>query len=441
MWDRIIEKFKNKNIAILGFGREGISTYKFLRRYLNEKITILDKNESIKENDIFNGDNNVSFVLGDSYMDSLDDYDIIVKSSGISLNHMDNASFIDKVVSQYSLLLEDTDLFVIGITGTKGKSTTSTLLYDVIKDQNPNTVLMGNIGIPFFDMVDQINKDTIIVSEFSAYQLELIKKAPHISILLNLYEEHLDYFGSKEKYFNSKLNILKKQNSNDYGFYLKDNKEYIKDIKSTLFEVKSDIYMECDFIYFKDEKLYNINDKRNLLGNHNLTNIMFVLGVVKLLNLDIEKATKVINNFKGLEHRMEYVGTYFDIKFYNDTIATIPTATINAIETLKDVDTLIFGGMDRGIDYTSLIEYLSTSNINNLICMPETGTKIGNILKENTNKNIYFTDDMKEAVLLAKEHTEKGKICLLSPAAPSYNKYKNFEEKGKDYKNIIKKTI
>ena len=438
MWDKIIEKFKNKSIAILGFGREGLSTYKFLRKYLDEKITILDKNESIKENPIFKGDKNTSFVLGNSYMDNLNDYDIIVKSSGISLNHIDNSSFIDKVVSQYSLLLEDTDLFVIGITGTKGKSTTSTLLYEVIKDQNENTILMGNIGIPFFDMLDKINKDTILVTELSAYQLELIKKAPHISILLNLYEEHLDYFESKEKYFNSKLNILKKQSSNDYGFYLKDNKDYINDIKSTLYEVGSDICIKDGFIYFKDEKLYNINDKRNLLGNHNLTNIMFVLGVCKLLNLDIDKCTKVINNFKGLEHRMEYVGTYFDIKFYNDTIATIPTATINAIKTLKDVDTLIFGGMDRGIDYTSLIEYLEKSNINNLICMPETGTKIGNILKEKTNKNIYFTDDMKEAVLFAKEHTKKGKICLLSPSAPSYNKYKNFEEKGKDYKDIIK---
>ena len=438
MWDKIIEKFKNKSIAILGFGREGLSTYKFLRKYLDEKITILDKNESIKENPIFKEDSNVSFVLGNSYMDNLNDYDIIVKSSGISLNHMDNSSFIQKIVSQYSLLLEDTDLFVIGITGTKGKSTTSTLLYEVIKDQNDNTILMGNIGIPFFDMLDKINKDTILVTELSAYQLELIKKAPHISILLNLYEEHLDYFGSKEKYFNSKLNILKKQSSSDFGFYLKDNKDYIKDIKSTLYEVGSDICIKDDFIYFKDEKLYNINDKRNLLGNHNLTNIMFVLGVCKLLNLDIDKCIKVINNFKGLEHRMEYVGTYFDIKFYNDTIATIPTATINAIETLKDVDTLIFGGMDRGIDYTALIEYLEKSNINNLICMPETGTKIGNILKENTNKNIYFTDDMKEAVLLAKEHTKKGMICLLSPSAPSYNKYKNFEEKGKDYKDIIK---
>ena len=438
MWDKIIEKFKNKSIAILGFGREGLSTYKFLRKYLDEKITILDKNESIKENPIFKEDSNVSFVLGNSYMDNLNDYDIIVKSSGISLNHMDNSSFIQKIVSQYSLLLEYTDLFVIGITGTKGKSTTSTLLYEVIKDQNDNTILMGNIGIPFFDMLDKINKDTILVTELSAYQLELIKKAPHISILLNLYEEHLDYFGSKEKYFNSKLNILKKQSSSDFGFYLKDNKDYIKDIKSTLYEVGSDICIKDDFIYFKDEKLYNINDKRNLLGNHNLTNIMFVLGVCKLLNLDIDKCIKVINNFKGLEHRMEYVGTYFDIKFYNDTIATIPTATINAIETLKDVDTLIFGGMDRGIDYTALIEYLEKSNINNLICMPETGTKIGNILKEKTNKNIYFTDDMKEAVLLAKEHTKKGKICLLSPSAPSYNKYKNFEEKGKDYKDIIK---
>ena len=161
--------------------------------------------------------------------------------------------------------------------------------------------------------------------------------------------------------------------------------------------------------------------------------------ITKLLNLDIEKATKVVNKFNPLEHRLERVGTYNNITYFNDTIATIPEATINGINGLGNVDTLIFGGMDRNIDYSKFIEFLKTSNITNLIGLPETGHKICKILKEkNTNKNIYIVETIDEAVDIADKQTKKNHICLLSPAASSYNKFKNFEEKGNYYKNVIK---
>ena len=208
MLDKIIEKFKNKNIAILGFGREGRSTYKFLRSNLkDEKITILDKNNTIKDDEIFKIDQNIEFILGDNYLNNLDNFDIIVKTPGISLHNIDTTKIINKIVSQCSLLLECTDFKTIAVTGTKGKSTTSTLIYEVIKAQNDNVFLMGNIGIPIFDYIDNFNKDSILVLELSAYQLEYIKKSPHISILLNLYQEHLDYFKTLDNYYNSKLNI------------------------------------------------------------------------------------------------------------------------------------------------------------------------------------------------------------------------------------------
>lgn len=437
MLDKIIEKFKNKNIAILGFGREGRSTYKFLRSNLkDEKITILDKNNTIKDDEIFKIDQNIEFILGDNYLNNLDNFDIIVKTPGISLHNIDTTKIINKIVSQCSLLLECTDFKTIAVTGTKGKSTTSTLIYEVIKAQNDNVFLMGNIGIPIFDYIDNFNKDSILVLELSAYQLEYIKKSPHISILLNLYQEHLDYFKTLDNYYNSKLNILRNQNENDYGFYLYDNNKYIDNkIKSKLFAINKDIYIKDNYIYFNKEKLYNINEKRNLLGEHNLVNIMFVLGVSYILKLNMSKVIETINNFKGLEHRMELVGTYDNITFYNDTIATIPEATINCIKALKEVDTLIFGGMDRGIDYNNFIKELNNSNIKNFICMPDTGNKIG---KQLINKNVYYEENMEKVVKLAKKITTKGKICLLSPAAPSYNKYKNFEEKGKLYKEYVR---
>lgn len=441
MYKRIIEKLKDKNVAILGFGKEGISTYKFIRRHLDIHLTILDKNEAIKDNEILKNDTNISFVLGDNYLDNLDIYDVIIKSAGVSLKSIDDTKIIDKLTSQYALILEDTDLFTIGITASKGKTTTTTLAYEVIKNQIDNVYLLGNMGNPPLDQIESFNKDSILVIELAALQLQYIKKSPKISCILNLFLEHLDYFGDKEKYFEAKLNIFKYQDKDSYGLYFKDNdtlNSYVKKLNKNLISVSfkdGDIKLKDNKIYYNDELLYIDDGKRKILGTHNLENIMFVLGIAKILNLDIKKAVDVINDFNPLEHRMEFVGTYNEIKFYNDAIATIPEATINCIDALKDVDTLIFGGMDRGIDYSSFIEYLNNSNISNFICMPDTGYKIGKFL----TKKVYFIEELKDAVEKAYEVTEKGKSCLLSPAASSYNKFKNFEQKGTLYKEYIKK--
>ena len=443
MYRRIIEKLENKNVAILGFGKEGISTYKFIRRHLNQKLTIIDKNKKIKENEFLLNDNNIEFVVGDNYLDNLEKYDVIIKSAGVSLKDIDDSKLIDKLTSQYALILEDTDLFTIGITASKGKTTTTTLIYEIIKNQKGNVYLLGNMGNPPLDQIETFNKDSILVIELAALQLQYVRKSPKISCLLNLFPEHLDYFGEEEKYYQAKLNIFKYQDSNDYSLYFKDNvtlSNYINNMKlnGKLISVSQNndaiVYLKDNKVYINDNIVYIDDNERKILGKHNLENIMFALYVTNILNLDLNKAVDVINNFNPIEHRMEFVGTYENIKFYNDAIATIPEATINCIEALKDVDTLIFGGMDRGIDYNKFIDYLNNSEINNFICMPDTGYKIG----EQLNKNVYFIEDLKEAVNKAYVVTKKGKSCLLSPAASSYNKYKNFEEKGSLYKEYIK---
>jgi len=169
---------------------------------------------------------------------------------------------------------------------------------------------------------------------------------------------------------------------------------------------------------------------------------MFSLVISELLKLNINKTINTINNFKSLENRLELVGTYDSITYYNDSIATVPEATIYAIETLKRVDTIIIGGMDRGIDYNKFAEYLSSCKINNIICMKDTGYKIGKMIENiGTNNKVIYVNNLEEAVKIAKNNTEKGKMCLLSPAAPSYNEFKNFEEKGKKYKELVKGEI
>ena len=452
MLNNLLRYLDDKKILILGFGKEGVSTYKFIRKHFpDKKIHISDKKTTNEE--IIKKDINVNINFGDNYLDNLKDFDIIMKSPGISFVNINIDSFKDKIKSELELFLEYMDVKTIGVTGSKGKSTTSSLIYEILKKEKKETLLLGNIGIPVFDLIDDITKDTIVVLEMSSHQLEYMNVSPNISILLNIYEEHLDHYKSLKEYAEAKINIGRFQNKDDYFIYNVDNKiikeciNEIEDSNHIKYEVSFEgnisnnnsnkVYIKDNYIYINEEKIYNINEKRNLIGDHNLNNIMFVLTVCKILNLNMENVKETISNFKGLEHRMEYVGKYDDIIFYNDSIATIPEATINSIKGLKDVDTLIFGGMDRGISYDEFIDFLNTGVINNLICMPDTGYKIADKLK--CSSNIYKVETLEEAVELSKKVTKKNKICLLSPAAASYGFFKNFVEKGNIYKELVKK--
>lgn len=446
MYNKIIEKLQNKSLAILGFGLEGVSTYNFIRRHLPDKfITIIDCNTNlISKYEFLKDDNNVSLVLGDNYLDNLDIYDLIIKTPGVSLNEIDTKNFVSKLTSQMELFLEVFKDISIGITGTKGKSTTSSLIYQILKDQNKDVYLVGNIGNPVLDAVENYKKDSIVVMEISSHQLEYNKVSPHIGIVLNLYEDHLDHAKTLEHYHYIKLNMFRYQENNDIGIYNYDNeylKKYIsKEIfnsklyKLSLFE-NADIYKNSDLIYFEEEAVYNTTDERKLLGEHNLLNITFGLSVAKILWLNMDEAVKTVNSFSGLDYRMQLACNIDSVDYYVDTLATIPEATIQSIEALKNVDTLIIGGMDRGIDYKVIIEYLNNSNVNNIICMPTTGNKIGESL---INKNVYFIKQMKDVVLKAKEVTKKGKICLLSPAASSYEFYSSYKEKADDFIEKLK---
>ncbi len=441
MYRKILEKIEHKNFAILGFGKEGNSTYNFVRRYLpNKSITIIDMNTNlIKENEELSKDPNVKFILGDNYLDNLNSFDFIMKSPGIKIPDDIYITLKDKVSSQIDIILELDRENIIGITGTKGKSTTSSLLYQVLKDQGKDTLLLGNVGNSVFDYIEKIKKDTILVIEMSSYQLDNVQLSPHIGVLLNLYEDHLNYHGSLKEYHYAKLNMFKYQNESDIRIFSSIEKKVVSYFEknnyiSRAIDVNEDLVIDNNIVYYKNKEIYNKKDKRFLIGSHNFKNILFVLRIAILLNLDLESTKNTINNFKPLKHRMEFIGEYNGIKYYDDTIATIPEATINCINALKEVDTLIFGGLDRGINYDGLIEFFNNSNITNFICMPDTGFKLIDKIKVG---NTYKVETLEEAVEIAKKVTKK--ICLLSPAAPSYNKYKNFEVKGDTYRNLVQK--
>lgn len=450
MLNNLINFLEDKKILILGFGKEGESTYKFLRNNFPEKkLFIADKNSEIINTHIeLVEDINLEISLGENYLNGIEEYDLIIKAPGISFKGIDISKFKEKITSQLELFLEYFNITTIGITGTKGKSTTSTLMYTILKEQNKDAYLLGNIGEPIFNEINFINKDSIVVIELSSHALEYVKKSPNIAILLDIYEEHLDHYDSLEKYIEAKFNVAKFQDEKDYFIYNLDNElinnyqfkykenDYAVSVNKQNLECKNKVYIENERIYCNGKNIMPIKHKMKLKGIHNINNIMFIIAVLDILKLDIDTMLTTITNFNPLEHRMEFVGKINDVEYYNDSIATIPESTINSIRAIENIDTLIVGGKDRGINLKNFVDYLKKSNINNIICLHKTGEYIYEMLEE-SQKNIFKTDELAEAVKIAKKVTLPGKVCLLSPAAASYGYFKNFEERGKLFKKYV----
>ena len=222
MIKKLVEYLENKKILILGFGLEGYSTYNFIRRHLpNKKLYISDANTKFLEkySDVAN-DENIEISSKEEYLANLEQFDIIMKTPGLSFKNVDTSKFIHKIKSQLELFLEFINVFTIGVTGTKGKSTTSSLIYSIINEQCQDTHLLGNIGVPLFDEIDKLTEKSIVVLELSSHQLEYVKVAPNISLILNIFEEHLDHYKSYEHYINAKINICRYQKENDYSICL-----------------------------------------------------------------------------------------------------------------------------------------------------------------------------------------------------------------------------
>lgn len=389
MIENLLKFLENKRILILGFGMEGESTYRFLRKHFPEKnLFVADKNKDLLDNNNFLlEDPYLEVSLGENYLNGIEKYDLIIKAPGISLRDQDTTKYESKITSQLELFLEYIDVFSIGITGTKGKSTTSSLMYKVLVDQGKDAFLLGNIGEPIFNDIESFNKDTIAVIELSSHALEYVKKGTNIGFILDVYEEHLDHYVSFKKYIEAKYNLAKYQNNEDFLVYNYDNefmKQYGFSYKENDYAVsinmvpdtKNKVFIQDDFIYCNNKKIMNINENIKLKGMHNINNIMFILATIDILNLDFDRAISSIKEFAPLEHRMEYVGTVDKVDYYNDSIATIPESTISAIKSIKKVNTLLVGGKDRGVNLSKLISFLKNSEIENIICLPKTGEYI-----------------------------------------------------------------
>jgi UDP-N-acetylmuramoylalanine-D-glutamate ligase len=376
-----------KNVCVLGYGREGKITEKYIRKnYPDLKIGILDRS------------------LDKNYLKKQEEYDLAIKTSGISKS---------KVSIPYTtatnIFFSKNKNFTIGVTGSKGKSTTASLIYEILKAAGKKVRLIGNIGHPMLEvLLGKVDPGEMFVIELSSYMLEDIEYSPNIAVMTNLFPEHMDYHGGVEKYYSAKQNIFKFQNPDDLA-------------------VKPPF----------NEKIQLKESEITLLGRHNLQNIQAAVKVARSLKIPESAIKKAIKNFKPLPHRLEFIGEKGGIKFFDDAISTTPESTIAAIQTLKKIGTIFLGGEDRGYDFQNLEKILRKYKIKNVVLFPDSGKRI---LKSRQGFNILETRSMKAAVAFAFKNTPEGQICLLSTASPSYSLWKNFEEKGEKFREAVNNT-
>ena len=393
---KITELLDNKRILLWGYGLEGKSTEKFINKYCSAKeLTVFQgKRDEIDE----------------------DAYDYIIKSPGIVAWDLS-----DKYTSMTDLFLTQFSGQVIGVTGTKGKSTTSSLLYSVLRECTDRPVLLvGNIGLPALDYYGEITDDTIIVFEMSCHQLAHAKISPHIALFLNLYEEHLDYYGTMDRYFRAKANITAHQKPGDFLF-VGDNVPPL--------ETCADVTV----ISYNDPMHFDMK----LKGEHNQFNARFVYTIsTRLFGCAPDRVREALKEFNGLRHRMQFAGNVNGVDYYDDSISTIPEAAIAAIRSIPNACTILLGGMDRNIDYDILIDFIRANGQYNYILMYKSGARIYEEVKD--LPCCQYREDLQGAVALAIEITPAGRACILSPAAASYGYFKNFEERGDVFQQLIR---
>lgn len=426
---------KSKKIAILGFGREGKSTLDFLLSLWIKEIDILDKNIHPLAKRWW-----VKPVFWEHYLGNLGDYDLIIKSPGISPYHEKIAPHKDRLTSQTEIFFNNYSGKVIWISGTKGKSTSSTLIFQTLKNAGKKVKLVGNIGSPVLDeihILDTTESYDFIVYELSSYMLENFSPKLEVWLLVNIFPDHLDWHHGIENYAQAKLNVLKNAKHAFAHSSLVSSplwKELAEDIKEKLSAVQ--------FYWTGTKNSFQTTKKILLQGQHNLENIMWVASICDVLNIDKKYLENTLETFSGLPHRLETVGNYHGITFINDAISTTPDSTIAAIKTFwTDIGTIFLGGTDRGYNFEELLKNIKKYDIKNIVLFPESGKKILSLLSNDERKNytVLETASMEAAVRFAYQNTLPWNICLLSCASPSYSLWKNYEEKGREFREWVEK--
>lgn len=466
-----MKNYYNKRIGILGFGIENQALLKWLVKHGANCITICDANEKLKtKNEKPKLKNkNLKYRLGKDYLKNLTDFDVVFRTPGISplipeLTEVKRKGV--KISSQIKLFMDLCPAKTIGITGTKGKGTTSTLIYEILKkskaeSRKPKVYLGGNIGNPPIEFLDKLIKNDWVVLELSSFQLMDLEKSPNIAVVLDIKTDHLDYHKNQAEYIHAKENIVRYQTKNDFAVvnldYLtsfnfaavspSDNDYYFSRRKS----VDQGAYVEWrpkgrgahfgKIILRTNKKDYEICKTYDvtLRGEHNLENICAAITASYLAGANIETIKKIVPKFPGLEHRLEFVGEIDGVKFYNDSFSTTPDTAIAAIKSFSEPIILIAGGSEKGADYTNLGRAINKSSVKALIAIGKTGPKIISKVKNKKSKIkiIQGCRKMKEIIKTAVSAAIPGDVVLLSPASASFDMFKNYKDRGNQFKSAV----
>ncbi len=433
----------NKKIAILGFGIEGQDVLQFLQGK-GADITIFDR----KEKEALGETLDAQVISGPDYLKAgLTGFDIIFRSPGFNRllpEILETEKKGAHITSAMQLFLELCPARVIGVTGTKGKGTTATLTYEILKTAGKHVFFAGNIGKPVLTLLPQLTGESWVVLEMGAPQLIDLTISPHISGALNITTDHLDWFGTREKYIETKKPIVRYQKSSDFVVCNADYETSLSFSSLT----KAHVYLvstkrEVQGAFAQNNTIYlNVNKKTHigniqdltLRGEHHLENILMALTLATLAGASVDDIKNTIFSFSGLEYRLQYVGNDGKFTYYNDSAATNPDATSAAITAFHEPLTIILGGSDKGLSYDKLAEQIANSeNVETCILIGQVRDNIHHALTQSKFAGTILTPEeqtMHECMRLAREHTPKGGVILLSPAAASFGLFKDYKDRG-----------
>ena len=439
--------FENKKIFILGMARSGYEAAKLLSDYNNEIIVTDGKEQDSSLVSELESLGAKVIITGDQLSLLDDSFDYVIKNPGIKYDNPVvvkakelGIKVINEVEMAYSFL--DKSVNIIGVTGSNGKTTTTTLISEFMKNSFDNVYLGGNIGIPLSNFVRDIKPNSYLVLEISDHQLcDMYNFKTNVSVLTNITPTHLDFHKSYEVYQMTKKKIFNNHTSDDLAVINKDDEVSMKitdDIKSTKVYYGHDktnlAYYDEEGIYY-DGKLVIKLDDIILKGKHNYQNIMGAIIAVKKYGVTDEVIQKVLKEFKGVEHRLEYVDTIDGVTYYNDSKATNCVSTITALNSFDKPTILLLGGYDRGHSFHDLDD--SMKNVKCVVCFGETKNRIEEFCNDLKIK-CYKNDTLKEAMNVVKDICTPGDVVLLSPACASWDQYDRFEDRGDEFKNLVR---
>lgn len=457
------------NIAIIGFGVEGKALAQYFSRQ-KHNITVCDIGE--KEKAALKN-TKIHFRLGPHYLDSLEKFDLIFRSPGIPYLKKEFDAVRNKLTSLTQYFFEECPCPIVGITGTKGKGTTATLIYEMLKQaksacKNSKVFFGGNIGSPPLNFLDELTPKDIVVLELSSFQLQDLKQSPHIAVVLGVTPDHLDHHADMDEYVDAKKNIVRFQTAEDFAILNADNKiseSFSKNTKAKtlLFSTKKEVFLgetslggflKAGSLIIKHGKtgiFVGEKGQTGIVGEHNLENILAAAVSANILNVPVEIITKVIKEWKGLPHRLEFVHEIAGVRYYNDSASTNPQTAIAALRAFSSPTILIAGGSDKNADFAPLAEEIARrANVKTVVLMGVTKDKITKAVEKAVAEHnsdggkrreapleIISAESYQEAFMVSRMIAQAGDTVLLSPACASFDMFGNYQERGNIFRDFV----